>query len=405
LIANVCLDALSSGKYYHFIRLMGRAASNITLECALQTHPNITLLGEEVAARKQNLASITQEIVNVIVDRANTGKHHGVILVPEGLIEFVPEMGSLLKEINELLSHGTEATMEAVGDSLSANNAALFRYLPVSIRKQLLAERDPHGNVQVSLIETEKLLAETVQHELERLRRAHLYSGNFTYQCMFFGYEARAGMPSDFDTAYCYSLGYNAAALIHAKQTGVISSVTNLDKPIEQWTCGGVPLTSMMNIERRHGKDKPVIKKYLVELHAAPFRTFAANRHRWALHDCYRSPGPVQLDLSGQQVRADGTHVDPLCFTLLLDLQERAKNNGQPVNPPSHGISDVAKYAAVAESLLRSSEPVTAQDVHKLLLYRLSHSISDADHLSVLNSLHISEEEWNKLLEKERKGL
>jgi len=319
LIGNVCLDALSSGKYYHFIRLMGRAASNITLECALQTQPNVTLLGEEVAARNQNLSSITEEIVHTILEREKQGKNYGVILVPEGLIEFVPEMNHLLHEINELLAGGTAATPAAVGEELSPNSAALFNYLPASIRKQLLADRDPHGNVQVSLIETEKLLAETVQHELARLARAGKYKSHFTPQFHFFGYEGRCGMPSDFDTQYCYALGYNAAALVRFRLTGLMSSVLNLDRPVEEWTCGGLPLTALMNIERRHGKDKPVIKKALVELQSRPFAKFAERRAEWATGDCYRCSGPIQL---GSGLSGSGHHKPELCFTLRYEIEE-----------------------------------------------------------------------------------
>ena len=316
LIGNVCLDALSSGKYYHFIRLMGRAASNITLECALQTQPNVTLIGEEVAANKQNLSSITEEIVQVIVARAAAGKNYGVILVPEGLIEFVPEMNVLLHEVNELLAGGVAATVAAVAEELSPNSAALFNYLPMSIRKQLLADRDPHGNVQVSLIETEKLLAETVQHELHRLARSGKYKAHFCPQFHFFGYEGRCSLPSDFDSLYCYALGFNAATLVKHRQTGLISSVLNLDAPVSQWTCSGVPLTALMNLERRHGKDKPVIKKALVELKSLPFLTFAEHRDDWAHFDRYRSAGPIQLNSTS------GSALPDLCFTLKLELEE-----------------------------------------------------------------------------------
>lgn len=402
LIGNVCLDALSSGKYYHFIRLMGRAASNITLECALQTHPNITLLGEEVAARKQNLSSITEEIVHVIVERAAAGKNYGVILVPEGLIEFVPEINTLLKEINELLANGTESTVTAVGDALSANSAALFNYLPASIRKQLLADRDPHGNVQVSLIETEKLLAETVQHELDRLTRAGKYKQTFTPQFHFYGYEGRCGLPSDFDTLYCYSLGYNAGALIHRGQTGVMSSVTNLEDYVENWKCGGVPLTALMNIERRHGKNKPVIKKALVDLRSLPFKTFASKRDTWAHGDHYRCPGPIQF----HEVTGNGkTRADPLCFTLALELKEareHAAHSGSASSSASSSTSistsgDLIGYRGLAEGLL-SDGNASASDIHRLHMYRMHHTVSDSDHFTVLQQLGISEQQWKDIV-------
>lgn len=397
-IGNLCLDALSAGKYYFFVRLMGRAASNITLECALQTHPNITLLGEEVAARKQNLASITEEIVHVITERATSGKNYGVILVPEGLIEFVPEMNSLLGEINELLAAGTEGTVTAVADALSANNAALFNYLPASIKKQLLAERDPHGNVQVSLIETEKLLAETVSHELDRLTRAGKYTGSFNPQYFFLGYEGRCGLPSDFDTVYCYALGYNAAALIHHGQTGLMSSVTNLDAPVEDWHCGGTPLTAFMNIERRKGKDKPVIKKALVELRSLPFKTFAANRAKWALTDSYRNPGPIQL--SGRKTADGKTSVEPLCFTLALELKE-GKEGGAPAAATTAAV-DAKAYTALAEGMLTDGD-VNAHDIHRLLMYRLHHGISDEDHFAALKTLGITPTDWAGMEAKARR--
>ncbi len=398
LIGNICLDALSSGKYYHIIRLMGRAASNITLECALQTHPNVTLLGEEVAARRQNLSSITDEIVHVILDRAAAGKNYGVILVPEGLIEFVPEINALLKEINEILAGGTDATPAAVADALSANSAALFNYLPASIRKQLLADRDPHGNVQVSLIETEKLLAETVGHELERHARAGRYTAQFSPQFHFYGYEGRCGLPSDFDTLYCYALGYNAGALVHRGQTGMMSSVTGLDDFVENWTCGGVPLTALMNIERRKGKDKPVIKKALVDLRSLPFKTFAAHRDAWAHGDHYRSPGPIQL----AGASADGkTRTDPLCFTLALELKEAKAGVVHGPSPGEGHAPDLVAYRGLAEGLLASGEEgadgPTAGDLHKLHLYRMAHAVSDSEHFQVLAQIGVSEQAFKDM--------
>lgn len=382
LVGNVCLDALSSGKYYHFIRLMGRAASNITLEVALQTHPNITLLGEEVAARKQNLSSITEEIVSVILQRAAAGKNYGVILVPEGLIEFVPEMNMLLKEINEILAHGTEASVEAVAQALSPNSAALFAYLPASIKRQLLAERDPHGNVQVSLIETEGLLAELVQHELAHLAKQGRYPGAFSPQFHFYGYEGRCGLPCEFDTVYCYALGFNAGALIANGATGVISSISNLDAPVEQWTAGGTPLTILMNLERRHGKDKPVIKKALVELNSLPFKTFASHRAAWAVGDCYRNPGPIQFGLG-----ATATDKIPLAFTLHYELQEQREGHVAGLLSPSAGTENARSgYKALMEGLLGEDNKLTAKDVSRLLLYRLHHTLDDADHYAVLGT-------------------
>jgi diphosphate-dependent phosphofructokinase len=385
---------LSSGKYYNFVRLMGRAASNITLECALQTHPTITLLGEEVAARKQNMASITEEIVSVIVERAAAGKNYGVILVPEGLIEFVPEISSLLHELNDLLAHGTEATPTAVVAALSAKNSALFTYLPASIKKQLLAERDPHGNVQVSLIETEKLLAELVEAELNRLRKAGKYVGTFAAQTFFLGYEGRCGLPSDFDTAYCYALGSTAAALLAAGETGVMSSVSNLGAPVEQWSCGGVPLTVMMNMERRHGKDKPVIRKWLVDLAGAPFRVFAESRARWAHSDCFRCPGPIQLDTSNKKSAL--TRVDPLSFTLKYELEERERIAKGGANPVTFAGSAGNGYAALLEGLLSTGglEGLKPIDMTRIAVYRAAHGISDDEHASVLEAKKISLASW-----------
>ena len=315
-------DALSSRKYWHFIRLMGRAASNITLECALMTQPNVTLVGEEVAARAQSLSSIASELAAVIAARAAEGKNYGVVLVPEGLIEFVPELNVLLAEINELLAHGTSAADEAaILAGLGEGSAALFRYLPAAIRHQLLADRDPHGNVQVSLIETEKLLAEIVQFELDKVARAggcplKAAGGTWpiSFQYHFFGYEGRCGLPSNFDTAYCYALGSVAAALLAHGCTGLMASVTNLSAPIAEWKCAGVPLTAFFNIERRHGKDKPVIKKALVELGSLPYKTLVKHRAAWAAGDAYRNPGPIQLS-SAPTVE--------LCFTLALEYEER----------------------------------------------------------------------------------
>ena len=239
-------------------------------------------------------------------------------------------------------------------------------------------------------------MAQVVNHELTRLARSNEYTGAFAAQSMFFGYEGRCGLPSDFDSAYCYALGFNAGALVHGGETGLISSVTNLGAPVEAWNAGGVPLTSMMNLERRHGKDKPVIRKALVELAQLPYKTFLASRARWAIGDCYRCPGPVQLDVTGAQRRADGTHVDPLCATLALELRERAEH-GLP-KPPGDAPppADLNAYAAVAEAALCSGD-VTAHDVDKLHLYRLAHGVSDDMHTATLARLGISTERWREL--------
>ena len=315
LIGNLARDTLSSQKYYHFVRLMGRAASNIALECALQTRPNICLISEEVEAKKMTLAEITKQVVDVILKRSEDGKDYGLVLLPEGLIEFIPEFNHLINEINDVLATGVETTEAAVSPLLSKENQAVFAYLPKTIKEQLLLDRDPHGNVQVAKIETERLLAETVSNELAILNQAGKYNGNFMPQFHSYGYEGRSGLPSDFDSIYCYILGYNVAALISLGQNGLISSVTNINAPVSEWKCGGVPITMMCHMEKRHGHMKPVIKKALVELDQEPFKCFVSQRGDWALYDLYRSPGPVQFFLGSQSV--------DLCITLTLELTKK----------------------------------------------------------------------------------
>ncbi|KAK6917798.1 Phosphofructokinase domain [Dillenia turbinata] len=266
MIGNVMIDARSTGKYYHFVRLMGRAASHITLECALQTHPNITIIGEEVAAKKLTLKNVTDYMVDVIVKRAKLGYNYGVILIPEGLIDFIPEVQVLIAELNEILAHGVVDEAGAWKAKLTPQCLQLFQILPNAIQEQLLLERDPHGNVQVAKIETEKMLIQMVETELQKRKQAGAYEGQFKGQSHFFGYEGRCGLPTNFDANYCYALGYGAGALLHAGKTGLISSVGNLAAPVEEWSVGGTALTSLMDVERRHGKFKPVIKKAMVEL-------------------------------------------------------------------------------------------------------------------------------------------
>ncbi|CAA0826499.1 Pyrophosphate--fructose 6-phosphate 1-phosphotransferase subunit beta 1 [Striga hermonthica] len=266
MIGNVMVDARSTGKYYHFVRLMGRAASHITLECALQTHPNITLIGEEVAAKKQTLKNVTDYIADVICKRAEVGYNYGVILIPEGLIDFIPEVQQLIAELNEILAHEVVDEAGNWKKKLSTQCLELFDFLPTAIQEQLMLERDPHGNVQVAKIETEKMLIQMVETELEARKRVSAYNGQFKGQSHFFGYEGRCGLPSNFDATYCYALGYAAGALLHSGKTGLISSVGNLAAPVSEWTVGGTALTSLMDVERRHGKFKPVIKKAMVEL-------------------------------------------------------------------------------------------------------------------------------------------
>ncbi len=303
LIGNIQRDANSAKKYWHFIRLMGRSASHITLECALQSQPNICIISEEVEAKGLTLNDVVEDIVKVIVNRANYGLNFGTILIPEGLIEFMPAMKKLIGELNDLLAHnddfnaltGEEEKREYVKTMLSADSCEVYRSLPKAIARQLTLDRDPHGNVQVSLIETEKLLIEMVAKRLVQLKAEGKYKGKFSAINHFFGYEGRCAIPSNFDADYTYSLGYTASVLISEGKTGYMSSVRNLTAPAAEWIAGGVPITMMMNMERRHGKMKPVIQKALVLLDGAPFKFFAANREDWADEkQSYVYPGPVQ---------------------------------------------------------------------------------------------------------------
>jgi pyrophosphate--fructose-6-phosphate 1-phosphotransferase len=303
LIGNICRDAPSGRKYWHFIRVMGRSASHIALECALQTRPNITLISEEVEALKMSLSKIVDIISASIVSRASKGENFGVVLIPEGLIEFVPEMKTLIAQINELLALESErfktfadtaSQREFIISKLPADSSALFSSLPADIQEQLCWDRDPHGNVQVSRIETEKLLIAMVRLRLETLRSEGRYKGSFEWQSHFMGYEGRCAFPTNFDANYCYSLGFTAYLLAQNGFTGYIASIRNLASPAAEWIPGGIPLVSMMNIERRHGSDKPVIKKALVELDGKPFAYFASQRERWASSSDYRLPGAIQ---------------------------------------------------------------------------------------------------------------
>ncbi|KAJ4980672.1 hypothetical protein NE237_031509 [Protea cynaroides] len=315
MIGNVMIDARSTGKYYHFVRLMGRAASHITLECALQTHPNITIIGEEVAANKQTLKSVTDYITDVICKRAELGYNYGVILIPEGLIDFIPEVQQLISELNEILAHDVVDEDGQWKNKLRNQSQQLFEFLPEAIQEQLMLERDPHGNVQVAKIETEKMLIQMVETELEKRKQEGVYKAHFKGQSHFFGYEGRCGLPTNFDSTYCYALGYGAGALLHSGKTGLISSVGNLSAPVEEWTVGGTALTALMDVERRHGKFKPVIKKAMVELEGAPFRKFAGMRDEWALKNRYISPGPIQFI---------GPAANAINHTLLLELGAQA---------------------------------------------------------------------------------
>ena len=301
VIGNIQRDCNSAKKYWHFIKLMGRSASHIALECALQTQPNYCIISEEVEAKNMTLDQIVANLANVVAKRAEKGDNFGTVLIPEGLIEFIPAMKALIAELNDLLAHSPEfpsldraAQREFVLKSLSEANAATFASLPEGVARQLTLDRDPHGNVQVSLIETEKLLSEMVANKLAAMKAEGKFVGKFAAQHHFFGYEGRCAAPSNFDADYCYALGYNAAQLINCGATGYMSSVRNLTKPSVQWTAGGIPITMMMNMERRNGKMKPVIQKALVDLEGKPFQKFASKREEWAMNTCYLYPGPIQ---------------------------------------------------------------------------------------------------------------
>ena len=304
IVGNIQRDANSAKKYWHFVKVMGRSASHVALETALQTHPNICLVGEEVAAKKMSLAQIADYIADSVANRAAKGWNFGVAIIPEGIVEFVPEFSVLIAEINELLA-GTKADAfnalptwkekyAFIENGLTKESMAVFAILPESIQQQLFLERDPHGNVQVSLIESEKLFSAMVKENLAARKAAGTYSGKFSALHHFLGYEGRCAFPSNFDADYCYSLGYNAFMLIQYGYTGYLSKVSNLSEPAEKWIAGGMPITKMMNMERRHGADKPVIRKALVELEGKPFKFFAENREKWAVETCYVYPGAIQ---------------------------------------------------------------------------------------------------------------
>lgn len=300
LIGNIERDANSAKKYWHFVKVMGRSASHVALECALETQPNICLISEEVAAKKQSLSEIADYIADAVEKRSANGNNFGVAIIPEGVVEFVPEFKALIAEINELLAGNKTEEFNALGSweekyafiekGLTAESMAVFAILPQTIQQQLFLERDPHGNVQVSLIESEKLFSALVKDKLTERG----FTGKFNALHHFFGYEGRCAFPSNFDADYCYSLGYNAFMLIQYGYNGYLSKVSNLSKPAEEWVAGGMPITKMMNIERRNGEDKPVIKKALVELDGKPFKFFEDNRDTWAVETAYTYPGAIQ---------------------------------------------------------------------------------------------------------------
>jgi pyrophosphate--fructose-6-phosphate 1-phosphotransferase len=304
LIGNIERDANSAKKYWHFIKVMGRSASHVALECALETQPNICLISEEVAAKKMSLSQIADQIADSVAKRAANGDNFGVAIIPEGVVEFVPEFSVLIAEINELLAGAKADEFNAlpswadkyafIEKGLTAESFNVFKILPQTIQQQLFLERDPHGNVQVSLIESEKLFSALVKDKLDAMKKEGKYSGKFSALHHFFGYEGRCAFPSNFDADYCYSLGYNAFMLIQYGYTGYLSKVSNLSKPAEEWVAGGMHITKMMNMERRHGEDKPVIRKALVELEGKPFKYFEAHRAEWAVKTEFTFPGAIQ---------------------------------------------------------------------------------------------------------------
>lgn len=303
VIGNIQRDCNSARKYYHFVKLMGRSASHIALECALQTQPTMCIISEEVEAKNQSLNDVVDYLAGIIVKRADKGMNFGTVLIPEGLIEFIPAMKRLIAELNDLLANKKDEFAQVhhgeqrkwIIENLSKENAETYSSLPEGVARQLSLDRDPHGNVQVSLIETEKLLSEMVGRKLQELKKEGIYKGKFSPLHHFFGYEGRCADPSNFDADYCYSLGFNAACLINAGVTGYMSSVRNLTKPADEWIAGGIPVTMMMNMERRHGEMKPVIQKALVDLKGNPFRIFCELREKCAEGVEFIYPGPIQF--------------------------------------------------------------------------------------------------------------
>lgn len=316
MIGNICRDALSAKKYYYFIKLMGRSASHIALECALKTHPNMVLIGEEIEKERKTLQDVTDDIVRLIVKRALGGKNYGVILIPEGIIEFIPEFKKLIVDLNALMAPDKlhQQKLNAMEDPteradymeslLSGEAAHCFRSLPSEIKQQLLLDRDPHGNIQVSKVESERMLIEMVKRELDSLAKKGQYKGKFSAQPCFYGYEGRSALPSNFDSNYCYALGHAAALLADAGVTGYICCVRHLKDPVEKWTVGGIPLTGLLYLEERQGKSKPVIKKALVELSGEAFAQLKESSASWADNDDYCCPGPIQFSGSSEMTDA-----------------------------------------------------------------------------------------------------
>ena len=303
LVGNIERDANSSRKYWHFIKLMGRSASHIALECALECQPNIALIGEEIQAEKMTFQMVVRHIADVVATRAARGNNFGVVLIPEGVIEFIPEFQSLINEMNERIAQkeqeisklaSSKERIAFVSKLLTPEHCKVFIQLPGFVQEELVMDRDPHGNVQVSKIETEKLIAEMVDIEMAKRKKAGCYRGSFNYQTHFFGYEGRCAFPSNFDANYCYSLGYTSFVLIANGLSGYMASIGNLHDYVDNWQPGGIPLTMMMDMEERMGVMKPVIRKALVDLNGIPFQFFKAHRDQWEIETCYNNPGPIQ---------------------------------------------------------------------------------------------------------------
>ncbi len=358
LIGNIERDANSAKKYWHFIKLMGRSASHIALECALQTQPNVCLVSEEVEAKKMTLRQITDHLCTIIAKRAAAGENFGVILIPEGLVEFIPEMKTLIAELNDLMAAHSDdfskletfaAQTSWLARNLTKPSSDAFMTLPETIAQQFLMDRDPHGNVQVSRIETEKLLITLVESRLEAMKEAGTYKGKFSAYNHFFGYEGRCAFPSNFDADYCYALGNTAFYLIAAGLTGYLSSVRNLTAPAKDWIAGGVPLTMMMNMEQRHGSKKPVIRKALVELNGKPFKEFAKNRDTWAITTSFTYPGAIQY------YGPDAVCNQP---TKTIALEQQGKSQAKAAAKP-------AAAKAPAKSVAKPAAKATAKPASK----------------------------------------
>ena len=319
IIGNIMIDALSAKKYWHFIRLMGRAASHVTLEAALQTHPQIAFISEEIAAKRVSLGDVARIVADCVEQRASMGKNYGVVLLPEGLVEFVHDISTLISEINNLLAQGMSPDdIPAIEAALTPESRKAFSSMSIGFQKSFLEERDPHGNVQVAHIECEKLLIRMVENELEKRKQMGTFVGKFAGIPHYLGYEGRCSLPTNFDSTYCHALGAAAGALLGAGKTGVMAAITDLHLPATKWRVGGVPLVTMMNMEWRKGKEKAVIKKALVDLDGEPMRAFKEIRKGWMIHDCYRSPGPIQF--KGHE------WADVATITLSLEL-----NEGRPI--------------------------------------------------------------------------